>query len=77
MEIKLKIKFNYGTLVIEKTDVNNEKKQVIGFISKGNKNSLLYILSSNEGEIARYDFELEKVKQRKRKKVGFKTEKTK
>ena len=71
--------FNYGDEVFEKTDTEKTPRQIIGIVSRGNASNLSYIISSlKEGEILRYEFELESLIKKEKKEVGFrKTLKTK
>lgn len=71
--------FNYGDEVFEKTDTEKIPRQIIGIVSRGNASNLSYIISSSkEGEILRYEFELESLIKKEKKEVGFKkTPKTK
>ena len=69
----------YGDEVFEKTDTEKTPRQIIGIVSRGNASNLSYIISSlKEGEILRYEFELESLIKKEKKEVGFrKTLKTK
>jgi hypothetical protein len=64
--------FNYGDEVFEKTDTEKTPRQIIGIVSRGNPSNLSYIVSSSkEGEILRYEFELENSIKKEKKEVGF------
>lgn len=71
--------FNYGDEVFEKTDTEKTPRQIIGIVSRGNASNVSYIVSSSkEGELLRYEFELESLIKKEKKEVGFKkTSKTK